>query len=171
MDVMVDLETLGNGSDAVIVSIGAVEFDHRAPAVGREFYAVIDPHTCLEAGLRMDASTVTWWMSQSDSARAVFAATNKIPLRDALAAFSAWLPQNSCVWGNGASFDNAILSNAYRACGMTQPWKFWDDRCYRTLKNLRPDVPFERVGTHHNALSDALSQAHHAVDILRAMGV
>ena len=65
------------------------------------------------------------------------------------------------VWGNGATFDNVILSNAYKAAGMEQPWKFWDDRCYRTVKGLLPDIKIERLGTHHNAVYDAMSQARH----------
>jgi exodeoxyribonuclease VIII len=84
--------------------------------------------------------------------------------------FADWLPKNVLVWGNGASFDNAILAQCYRAVGMDFPWKFWNDRCYRTLKNLVLDVPFERTGTHHNALDDARSQAIHASAILRRMG-
>lgn len=49
------------------------------------------------------------------------------------------------------------------------PWSHRDDRCYRTLKNLRPDVAFEPYDTHHNALDDAFAQATHAERILGAM--
>jgi exodeoxyribonuclease VIII len=44
-------------------------------------------------------------------------------------------------------------------------WEFWKDRCYRTIKNCYPDVPFDRRGTHHNALDDARSQALHLIAI------
>ena len=166
---MLDLETLGNGSRSVIISIGAVEFDPESGALGREFYVNVDPQSCVSAGLEIDASTVMWWMQQSEAARAVF----KQPagqLFDALQEFSRWFPALAQVWGNGATFDNVILSNAYRAAGLEQPWKFSADRCYRTLKNLMPDVKQGSVGTAHNALDDAKYQALHAIKLLQIIG-
>lgn len=171
MNVMVDLETLGNGNSAVIVSIGAVKFDVLTGLSEDTFYAVVDPETCVSAGMQMDASTVVWWMSQSDSARSMFQDASKVSLMDALLRFSAWFPTGACLWGNGATFDNIILRSAYQLTGNKTPWDFWNDRCYRTLKNLNPNIKHERTGTHHNALDDAIFQAEHAVKILASMGV
>jgi len=84
---------------------------------------------------------------------------------------SAWFPAGATLWGNGSTFDNVILSNAYRAIGVKQPWDFWNDRCYRTLKSLYPHVKLERSGVAHNALDDAKSQAMHAVRIINATKV
>jgi len=169
-DAMVDLETLGNGSNSVIIAIGAVKFDPRTGRVGEladRFYTNVDPQSCVEAGLQMDVSTVMWWMSQSDAARAAVTKPGR-QLAEALAEFSKWLPADACVWGNGATFDNVILANAYRALRLPQPWKHWNDRCYRTLKNLHPDIKAPaRQGVAHNALDDAVFQAEHACAILR----
>jgi exodeoxyribonuclease VIII len=71
------------------------------------------------------------------------------------------------VWGNGSDFDNAILSCCYGATGREVPWDFWHNRCYRTLKALRPGPKLVREGTYHNALDDAKSQALHAIELLR----
>jgi hypothetical protein len=167
-NVMVDLETLGNGSNSVIISIGAVTFDHTG--IGDTFYANIDPQSCADAGLKMDVSTVMWWMQQTEQSRAVFKKVNS-PLEVVLGEFSAWFPAGATLWGNGSTFDNVILSNAYRAIGVKQPWDFWNDRCYRTLKSLYPHVKLERSGVAHNALDDAKSQAMHAVRIINATKV
>lgn len=167
-NVMVDLETLGNGSNAVIISIGAAVFDNYS--VGDTFYVNVDPQSCVDAGLKMDVSTVMWWMQQTEQARAVFKKDNS-PLEVALGEFSAWYPAGAALWGNGATFDNVILSNAYRAVGVKQPWDFWNDRCYRTLKSMYPHIKLERSGVAHNALDDAKSQALHAVRILNATKV
>jgi exodeoxyribonuclease VIII len=70
------------------------------------------------------------------------------------------------IWGNGASFDNVILANAYRRNDLNIPWKYYNDRCYRTMKSLAPHIKMEREGTHHNALSDAISQANHLIRIM-----
>lgn len=166
--VMVDLETLGNGSNAVILSIGAVEFDPDTDTLGREFYVLVDPQSCVDAGLQVDVGTVVWWMKQSDQARSAFNRKG-YPLDEALAHFTDWYPAGAPLWGNGATFDNVIMTNAYKACGMDQPWKFWDDRCYRTLKNLLPNITLDRKGTHHNALDDAKTQAVHANKLLAAL--
>ncbi len=166
--VMVDLETLGNGSNACIIAIGAVEFDETSAALGREYYAVVDPQTSVESGGQIDAGTVMWWMQQDAAARSAFK-TGGMHINAALQEFAAWFPQGATFWGNGATFDNVILANAYKRVGMKAPWSFSNDRCYRTLKNLRPDVPLTRTGTHHNALEDAKSQALHAADILQAL--
>ena len=162
--VMVDLETMGTGANSAIIAIGAVVFENYK--VTDEFYRVVDLQSCIDAGLEMDASTVMWWMQQSDEARAQFNKSSNT-LQEVLEDFSVWCPDNAQMWGNGAAFDNVILSNAYKKCGMTQPWKFWNDMCYRTLKNMNPKIKMERVGTYHNALDDAKSQALHLMKIFQ----
>lgn len=165
--VMLDIETLGNNSRSVIISLGAVEFDETG--LGREFYVNICPQSCIDVGMQMDADTVMWWMTQSDGARAVFKQTCRL-LEDALQEFKHWFPKDACVWGNGATFDNVIVDSAYRACKMNKPWKYNADRCYRTLKALYPQIKaLSRIGTHHNALDDAKYQALHAVEIMKVM--
>jgi len=166
--VMVDLETLGNGPQSVIIAIGAVEFDPDVGAVSRMFEYRIDPQSCIDAGLKMDASTVMWWMQQSDEARSVFK-SDLGPLVDALEDFAEWYPKGAPLWGNGATFDNVILANAYKSVKLKQPWKYTDDRCYRTLKNLLPHINQEAVGVKHNAVDDARYQALHAIKLLNAM--
>ena len=118
-DVMLDLETMGNGPRAAIVAIGAVEFDPETGTVGERFYQAVDLATAVSMGGEMDASTVLWWMQQGDEARAAFA-KGGAHLSKALMDFSTWLhergaPDDVRVWGNGAAFDNVILASAYRA--------------------------------------------------------
>lgn len=158
--VMLDLETLGTAGDAAIVSIGAVVFgaDGIAP---NPFYCPVRLQSAIDAGLRVDGSTVEWWTRQPDAARAVFG-EHAAELDSALLAFAQWLPGRAKVWGNGASFDNAILASAYRAVGRPLPWKFWNDRCYRTIA-AGIGVRRQQLGTHHNALDDARSQAEHLI--------
>lgn len=162
---MLDLETLGNAPGSVIVSIGAVKFG--GGQILDKFYQRINAESCVRQGLRMDTSTVLWWMKQSDEARAEL---NKPAedIVDALMAFTRWVDPNTEaeIWGNGATFDNVLLAEAYVACGMRRPWKYSNDRCYRTVKALHPHIPLSRTGTHHNALDDATSQAQHLMLML-----
>jgi hypothetical protein len=190
---MVDLETLGKLPGCVILSIGAVMFDEVTGRLGDSFYIVVNTTSCVDAGLVTDPDTMEWWRKQDFAARAVLnqADIGGKTLVRALNEFDQWLDDQSYgewlygeglhtakydtwkethnleVWGNGADFDNAILHVAYKAAGKEPSWKFWNNRCYRTLKNLFPRHKLERVGVHHNALDDAKTQACHAIQLLR----
>jgi len=161
-EVMVDLETFGTGNNAVIVSIGAAKFDPKGQGVEDSFYAVVDPSSCVQYGLKIDPATVLWWMSEDrNEARKELLEEDMQDLGTALEGFSMWFGSESLpVWGNGSTFDNVILRNAFEATGIECPWKFWHDRCYRTMKSVCP-VTLDRQGTHHNALDDAITQALH----------
>lgn len=164
---MVDLETLGTGHNAVILSIGAVKFDpHDASVPMDRFYVRVSAESCVQFGLTIDPQTVMWWMNKDRAgARESLFGMDPLDLPTALEGFSIWMGGDMPVWGNGATFDNVILRHAFKAINMDCPWKFWNDRCYRTMKNIAPkiavDTPIERIGTHHNALDDAMTQANH----------
>lgn len=174
-DTMLDLETLGNGSNAAIIAIGAVKFDPKQRKILDKFYCRVDPQSCIDAGLTITGSTILWWMQQSEAARAEFKGTLP-PLRTALEGFSAWIKkpvlsgdpgEKTRVWGNGATFDNVIASSAYHALRMERPWDYRSDRCYRTVKALFPQVqlPSGLNLTGHRADHDAEFQAMHLMDI------
>lgn len=167
-DIMVDLETMGVDNNAAIVSIGAVQFDPETGEIGSEFYEVIDLSSCVEAGLTLDASTIMWWVGQSEAARKALM-TPTGTLSEILEKFTRWLPSRPKIWGNGATFDNIILRSAYKALSMDVPWKYYDERCFRTLKKEVPvaSVPFK--GVHHNALDDARYQAQCAIEIFNSL--
>lgn len=167
--VMVDLETLDNKPGAVILSIGAVQFDKNG--LGHEFHNYIDPEDCQRHGMTISADTLKWWMMQSDEARRRVFEANGHSLKNVLYAFSCWFANSGCeyLWGNGAAFDNVLLATAYDLVGdglIKKPWDFWNDRCYRTVKAenwfIKAD-PFE--GTEHDALDDAKHQARHLIKI------
>lgn len=169
-DVMLDLETMGTGPLAPIVAIGAVLFDPINGIVGEGFYAATDLQSAVAIGAVIDPGTVLWWLRQSDAARAAIAQDGATPITVALLRFADWMhlhtdERNVRVWGNGASFDNVILAQAYRMAGQQAPWRYYNDRCYRTMKAQQPDLQLVRSGTHHNALDDAESQARHLVAI------
>jgi hypothetical protein len=175
-DLMIDLETMGTGPNAAIVAIGAVLIDLDAGTLcDTPFYSPVRLEDSVSHGLTMDAGTVMWWLRQSDAARAAISSSEASPpggsLQWALNTLRWYIekysdPKSVRVWGNGASFDCVILANAYRAIGKQPPWRYYNERCYRTVKALHPDVPMEREGTHHQALHDAMSQARHLVAML-----
>lgn len=178
-NIMVDLETMSTAHNAAIVSIGAVEFTLPGPntegLVGSHFYRHVDLASCIDRGMKVDGGTVMWWMNQSAEARqSIYRKDDLVSIHDALVSFHLWCrditdaKKNELrVWGNGAAFDNVILANAYAACGLEAPWNFWNDMCYRTIKNLSNVRLVNRHGVYHNALDDARTQAEHLIDIYR----
>lgn len=167
---MVDLETMGNKSNAPIVSIGAVFFNPNTGNTGAEFYTAVSLESSMLLGGVPDAGTIIWWLKQSPEARSAIAMADTMPLIDALELFSDFISENSDagsdvqVWGNGSSFDNVILRSSYVRANIECPWHFSNDRDVRTITemgkaigiNPRYDIPFE--GDLHNALSDARHQ-------------
>lgn len=179
LEIMLDLETMGTGPDAAIIAIGAVAFDlDKGELLPYEFYHVVDLGSSVDEGGVIDASTVMWWLKQSDEARSAFYGPRDFHIRTSLDNFAAWCNSlcgvgRGClagVWGNGATFDNVILSQAYKRAVVERPWPYRADRCYRTIVALHPEIPFERVGVYHNALDDAKSQALHLIKILKKRG-
>ena len=162
--VMVDLETLSTSDNALIVSIGAVRFNPLAPEVFDRFHIGIDLDSLPANAYGFDISpgTVGWWLASDRAAgREALKQIDKTDIGSALDGFALWLGEDAKVWGNGVAFDNVILRNAYVKLGLQCPWGFWDDRCYRTIKNLAPELKAERIGAHHSALDDALTQVSH----------
>jgi exodeoxyribonuclease VIII len=175
---MVDLESMGDNPDAPIVSIGALFFDPETGRTGAEFYKVISLESSMEFGGIPDAGTILWWMRKSSEARSALLVEDAIPLDDALLQFNDYIGENAAngpdtvqVWGNGATFDNVLLSQSYKRTGITRPWKFWNDRDVRTIVELgkaiginpRYEIPFE--GELHNALDDARHQVKYVSEI------
>jgi len=170
--VMVDIETLGKGNNAAILSIGAVKFNPFTYDIYDSFYVPVDPESCQALGLKIDASTVMWWMhADRDDAREAMMIETRVDLPSAMYGFVDWFGGDKPVWGNGSTFDNVILSNAFKACNIDQPWMFWNDKCYRTLKGQAKHIKLKRKGTHHNALDDAISQAEHMQAIVEYLGL
>lgn len=173
-DVMVDLETLGTRPGDAVISVGAVLFDRKTKSIGPGFRANLDIEQVLAAGFQCTGGTLKFWFEQSDEARQG-ALADGLNMTSVLMGFAEFLTQGEGgvnetmkVWGNGAAFDNVLWREMYQRLGMQEPWRFWNDRCFRTLKNehkhgrdLEPDFDGER----HNAYADALHQAKWAINL------
>lgn len=171
LDVMLDIETLGTTPGSVILSIGAVEFD--ATGLGRSMYVVISQGSCRTYKLAEDAETVSWWASQTDSARRVLDESRRhdaASLPVALGMLAGFVAGAERLWSKGVLFDFGLLEAAYRACSVRIPWDYRQPRCFRTWLKSVPAAKEPQVqrddGSEHNALGDAMHQARVAVALL-----
>ena len=165
---MIDLETMGISNNAPIMSIGACFFDPKTGEIGNTFHEQVNLESANEYGATFDPSTIIWWMKQEDDARSKFYNNHEAQsIHEVLTIFNEFITKTTNTryvkpWGNGATFDLGILSNAYY--GKT-PWMFYNERDVRTIVDLgqsigfdpKRDMPFD--GIKHDALADAIHQA------------
>ena len=170
-DIMIDLETLGTGSDAMILTLAAVEFNPETGGTKRMFYKKVDidsykPYTgCFT----MNGSTLTWWMTKAPAAaREEAFSGERTSLKTVLEDFDAWLKsiQDTIrVWSHGSSFDISILTHSFTILGLEIPWQYWNIRDTRTLYDvaqvdlkLLPLTDDAKRYPEHHAIGDCLRQ-------------
>jgi exodeoxyribonuclease VIII len=179
---MIDLETMGRTPTAAIVAIGAVKFDpFEGVSDAREnrFYRIVDLDSSIRAGLTVDGSTLSWWLKQSETARAEVARQPRAPLDQALADFAQFFIAgggHTIVWAQGADFDIAILRVAFAAVNIARPWEYNNVRDSRTIFDAArllglpvPKIELPGIGYDHNAAHDATLQAHRVVATFRTL--
>lgn len=173
---MLDLETMGTRAGAAIVSIGAAVFGPEG--VGAEFYVKIDWRKS-RSFLRAEPATLKWWAeSVSPTVRAESEGDGE-DLLTSLRWLAEWAQAKLNwmglvrVWANGPSFDFPILGEACRLLNVEMPWRFHQERCFRTLRDQResidgnrPKIEFELGEVAHHALHDARAQARCAAQLL-----
>jgi DNA polymerase III epsilon subunit-like protein len=170
-NIMIDLETMGNRSNSVIVSIAAVPFNLETGEISNNhFYERVDFQSCLDIGLKVQASTILWWMQQNEEARKEICkpAQQIFKVLHKLESFFNEQIIDAQVWGNGARFDLGLLQDAYHACGYDKlPWKFRNERDVRTLLSLAPHIKEQtpNFGTAHNAVDDCIFQINYCCAI------
>ena len=173
---MIDLETMGTDPYAPVITIAACAMRLDNEDVIDDMFSVnISLESCMALGMRPSASTIQWWLTGDkvpQSARELAFTSDAMPLPAALDTFTTWMNSRPLkVWGNSARFDCGLLGAAYKICGKELPWTPWNERCYRTIKNLpgAKGISIQRFGVYHHAIDDAISQAMHLREINKAL--
>lgn len=159
---VIDFETLGNRPDTAVLGLGAVLFGRQKILDEKLWY--FDLQGQLEVGRRsVNAETLVWWMGQSDKARNIFdkIATGGMLLKDFAPEFVEFAKRGGPdvrVWANDTAFDTSIAEDILIKLGHRPPWKFWNRRCYRTMKACF-DIDRKFEGTKHDPIDDSRHQA------------
>lgn len=171
--VMIDTETLGRVPGSVVRSLAAVEFDPETGETGRKKVWKIGITDSISYGFKIEASTLKWWMMQSEEARRDFVEGAETPVVDFLDELNYFL---SCVneendftlWCLQLDFDVPMLRSYYawynlKVHGCDEevlPWNF------RKVRDVRPYMDAldsagllpPKVADRHTPLADCLSQ-------------
>jgi len=160
MHLMIDLETLATTPNAAILTIGACKFDPCGRDVHSTYYERIKLESQEEYGRTINEDTLQWWSQQDPQIQedAFGESTDRIDLRDAMKKLYTFGLGTTNVWSHGAIFDVVIIEDICRTFQQAVTWKFWEVRDTRTLFDLA-DVSV-RIEGKHNALTDAVAQAH-----------
>lgn len=170
--IMVDIETLSTEKNALVLSIGAVEFDPFTGKIEREFYRPLSIQS--QSKRHVSASTVQWWAKQCEKNfdNVAFLAgldEHGYNVATALTDLGVFIAGKDHVdqevelnvWACDPDFDLDILATLYADFGMRTPWKYYETRSVRTIRALGKQLKLEtpKLEANHNALDDCIRQA------------
>lgn len=169
LDLMIDLETFGTKSNAVVVSISVVVFDMATGDTSSVFDIGVDIKDQLVNGRFIDKDTIEWWSKQSLQAKESLCEIDSMPTALALNSLNAFITnnfkdlKNVNLWGNGATFDNVIIRSLFSDFNIDFVLPYWCDKDVRTLTYLTGINPkdFEFKGTAHKGIDDCLHQINY----------
>lgn len=110
MDFMVDLETMGDKSDAVIASIAVTAFEIRTGKILGEFYEKVDMQDCVDLDMTISVGTIKWWLKQSLKARKEILIDIK-PLRSVLTHLSMFI-ESYTTQNNYSTFRKSVRKSS-----------------------------------------------------------
>jgi len=175
--IIIDTETLGTKAGAPILAIGAVAVCDKSLEVLSTFDITFDMSQYdYDSDYTISASTVEWWLAQSDEARTAVLSGTERP-GEALDLFHDWFDAvvddgNQRVWTLG-HMDIEVLEFALETEGNYIPWEHRDVRCLRTRfedmeidwkQHLTGDDNTKGVSHAHTALGDAMGEAMGFID-------
>lgn len=181
--IMIDLETLGLGPDAVSWQVGmqAFSLDTGSYQTHPWSESFLPLQSLLDLGLECDASTIVWWMDQDESAKAMFAKSN-IPeegmdkLKKRVHGLHSWLSAMIAmvakekyegeyeIWANHPQFDVIKLERLFDLFDLKAPYHHGSVYDLATLKLNAGD---RRIAPDEGFLPSTPLVAHRALDDCR----
>jgi hypothetical protein len=167
-DLMIDIETMGNTPNAVMIQLAAVFFERRTGETGREFCKSLTIPSCEDFGFTKDESTVKWWQEQNQDVLTAILSEGEHAL-DVMDAFLDFLGKDIkdvIVWSH-ATFDFPIVQNYLKSITSSY-MNYKGARDIRTLVDLSGIEldKYDWTKKTHNALDDCKFQIKYCVDAI-----
>lgn len=178
-DVMLDLETLGTRSSAVIIQMSLIPFDRSTGILGPTFVAFPAQQEQLDLGRTVDASTISFWLSQTkvaqDRVNRPHSVLRGLYILSRLQAFlNKYMANEYGVWSH-KEFDYPIISSYASDLGIPKLFHYRSPRDLRTLSDTYQYVTGEPLGltftgVQHDAMDDCLHQIKLVVHAFNTIG-
>jgi hypothetical protein len=159
--VMLDLETLSAGHDAVVLTLGAVKFNaFTLQEPFEELYMRLNIDEQIERGREVSDDTMEWWGKQDPAImEEALSPDDRHSVYDTLVALNKFLVGVDKIWCQGPHFDITILETLFKMYELPRNWDFWQVMDSRTLFSILGDPRDKKSKTLHNAVEDCKSQA------------
>ena len=184
---MIDIETLSTAVNAVVLSVGAVEFDPITGEIKRKFYYELDLSEQKQRHISSD--TVQWWFKQCVENQKnidLMVKENKWKnsIEFVLIKLGAFISGNDInylerakgyekisLWACDPDFDVLILANLYAEHNLAVPWKYSEPKSVRTVRTLAGlhSIGLPRDNASHNALEDCIRQVAEIAELNRVI--
>lgn len=179
IDIMTDIETLGNGKNVCIIQLAAIAFDIKTGKYIDTFNYLVD--ISETKNLSIDGDTLKWWLKTDKDLLSKIILSGKKPISEVLILFNDWIKCLPCedkskyLWGNGILFDNRIIQEEMLKYQLEYPIFYHNDRDVRTileLASLKEGISEEEFKkkhenknlVKHNALDDVKYQINIVVE-------
>lgn len=184
IDIIVDIETLGNEPNSTIIQLAALACNIESGEILDEFNEYID---ITKQEVNATGSTLMFWVNQDNFKEMLFKCecsgkSEKSVIQDFVVWISDFEQHYGVVkmWGNGILFDNNILKTHCEKYGYRYPIDYWNDHDIRTLLYLASEkshIYHRKIvnsckvegEVYHDALNDCkleLRYCHKCYDIL-----
>ena len=156
---MLDIETLGTYGPAVLLQIGAVDFEGDRES----FNVTLDPNTQPKSITTQ--ATIDWWAKQGPMPE------GKADLEDTMNDLRTYLKPADEVWSHNFDFD--ILTNICETYGWKIPYHYKKFRDIRTLIALSGiDITkFNWAKKTHDAVDDCRFQVEYCTEAMKKLGI
>lgn len=151
IDIMVDIETLGNETESTIIQIAAMAFDIKTGEVKDKFNMIADIEK-NELPISATGGTIKWWLNTNAELLKELLNEGKVSSEDMIKYFHGWMSElrhkearekkdltltgDLYLWGNGILFDNKIIQHHMESIGLEYPIFYRNDRDVRTIVDL-----------------------------------
>lgn len=167
-NIMIDIETIGRKPGYVILSIAAVEFDIKTGTIIKSMCENFNLAQSLEAGFKIDSSTLKWWAKQDPEIFKQALTSGKNSNKDVLEYVTSFIKDgSSCfVWANSPTFDLSLLEAYYNHYKLKTPWNYTNEMDVRTISNLYPHIR-TALKKESKALHDPLEDCRIQIETLK----
>lgn len=180
IDIMTDIETLGNKTDSTIIQISAIAFNIETGEIDNTFNEIVDI-TKID-NIKLTGSTLKWWFNTDKDLLAKILNEGTLSSEEVLTKFHAWITniqshhnvgkENVYFWGKGILFDNKMIQHQLESIGLDYPIFYRNDRDVRTLIELAAtklnitDQELQDMYTDSNLIAhDAFDDVKHQINV------